>query len=117
MTAELRLNGVSLVENLPNESGVYKTDAGVVGIKLNIDPYKDRQNVTINCSRRKDLMGKNNKLNRTIMLGSDGRGSQQISPTILLEYDLGRRIRPIRIRRPVIYNSKTYNVVTEIWDR
>lgn len=127
MGAEIRLNGQSLVDSLPAESGVYLTSVGEVGIELRVSRDKEVQEVILDCSRAPVLQGKKGKEQRVINLGSKGKGSQQISETDLLEYDLGRRIHPAYRMRPVEYDVhlmgqghrvKTIWVPTgEIWER
>lgn len=128
MIAEIRLNGQSLVDSLPAESGVYLTSVGEVGIDLRVGRNKDVQEVILDCSRAPVLQGKKRKEQRVINLGSKGIGGQQISPTDRLEYDLGRRIRPALRMRPVEYDSgdamgqghrvkRIWVTTREIWER
>lgn len=128
MTAEIKLNGQSLVDNLPAESGVYLTSVGEIGIELRVSRGRGVQEVILDCSRAPSLQGKKGKEQRVINLGSKGIGVQQISPTDRLEYDLGRRIHPALRMRPVEYDSgdamgqghrvkRIWVTTREIWER
>ncbi|MDO8619339.1 MAG: hypothetical protein Q7R49_05355 [Candidatus Daviesbacteria bacterium] len=126
MTAEIRINGRSVVSDLPEESGIYSTPMGNIGIELRVGQEREVQEVILDCTDCQTLQGKRGKERRVINLGPNGIGSQQISSSELLEYDLGRRIRPkyLPVLREVTNKywwetrtSMRWMAGPEIWDR
>ncbi len=94
MPPEIRINGQPIAVHREGETSA-ESATGMIGVELRVNPDNRINEVvlgTIDCLR---LRGAASKLERVIQLGADGIGSQQISQTETLEYDLGRRIRPV----------------------
>lgn len=105
MTVEIRLNSQVIAGGLPEESGVYKTPLGNVGVELRVGQERDVQEVLLDCTNCESLQGKKGLTQRVINLSAKGIGSQQISPTERVVVDLGRRISPEAHYMPVEYHS------------
>lgn len=98
----IRLNGCG--------EGDYLTNLGRVSIKWN-----GKSEIVINCSDCEILQGKRNRNTRTIQLGGDGKGSQQISNDLNLVVDWGKRIRPKYYMYPVEHTSKVLGNPSHSW--
>lgn len=90
MSSEIKVNGKVIAKGIPDIKGVHEIESDEWG-SLIVD-LNNLPNVIIDCSKCPVLQGrKGNKTEsvRTITLGRQGKGSQQINPVSIVEYDLG----------------------------